>query len=667
MENNESKAKYVGEIAVLLFLEIIMLLFRLVQPIHWPSQVPANWQNLLNEFAFFGIELGLIVVIVAHFIYKISFRDLGLKRFKENIAPLIMNLCFVGICVAAAFVGSQFSKTIQFNGQKVALQIVVNFIAIAFLKELIFRGFLFNEVLKLTGGKGILASFITAACFTLTYIPTVLISLTNVQGMAVLSALVGPFLFGLYLSLLYYYGRNLWICTIIHGVCLTIASFEVDIFITLLAGVYILGLLIYLVYKIITYYRHDEEEEETEEEMAADLQLSKAEAEIEEVDQDAVSEEVEHETVAEDELESSVLVSAEAPIEVSGADQEEVDKEEEQVTEASTSGAEPGEFLRLQADLEKKMQQIEEERQEKAKVIEIPAFKNLKSLSEEETENNPSEDEDLEHMTDLSNTKEELSKVVHLQARKAQLAKADHFNKTLEDTAVLPGLSEEIRRQEILNPLKVSDMEAIVEAEPNFIEHLEKYLGEFEGIYKQVLPTEPPIDMMYFVGEKYNSLVTNGMRAVAMSVPSELSAYKRAELMMFADKSFDLSGEGLQNEQNAWLVKLLTDLAIYPSQTNSYLGCGHTLGNGEDLEPYDESIDYCGALIYSPIGEEEMNLQHYVEKEESICIYNVMPLFKDELKFIEEHSSEAFIQIMCEMGVSQVVKPHRVNMIEEMK
>lgn len=265
MDNKELKIKYVGQIAIVMVLEMIMLLFRLVYPIKWPSQMSISWQNFGNEFIFFGIEFGLIVIIVGHFIFKYSFEALGLTPFKKNIVMLVINLGFIGICVGAAYLGSQFSKVIHFEAMEIILQVVINFIAIAWIRELVFRGFLFNTVLKLTDGKGIVASIITAILFSLTYIPNILLQLSHIQGMMVIGALVGPFLFGFYLCLLYYYGRNLWACTIIHGVCLTIASFEVNLFITLLASIYIVGLLIYLGYIMITYYRQNNGQEILEE------------------------------------------------------------------------------------------------------------------------------------------------------------------------------------------------------------------------------------------------------------------------------------------------------------------------------------------------------------------------------------------------------------------
>lgn len=676
MENNESKARYMGEIVVILCLEIIMILFRLVQPISWSKHVPLIWQGLGNELIYFGIELGLIILIVAHFIFKISFKELGLTRFKESIVSLIGNLCFVGLCVGVSFLTSQFSKVSEFDGISLALQIVVNFMAIAFIRELVFRGFLFQAILKIVNGKGILASVISGILFTMTYVPSILIDLNELNTSVVVGALWVPLALGIYLSLVYYYGRNLWICTIIHGVCLSIASLQTDIFTTLLAGVYSLGLLIYLIYKVVSYYKNNDEDEDTD----LDLQPS--------IEDEAVSEtqnvkemdtQLKLDTMEEIEEQSKVKMSNEV---------EKVFQEKELEEKTDVSKIEmPKEMVVSSKEVEEK--QIIHE----GKIVKVPNFKNrmptpdeklkhnldeeleqtviLPNLAKEIEEAMKSKEQEIEEEQDLGkvaaipNTQEELGKVVNLQARKKKMEQLAKRTKDLDSTVIMPCITEtDLKgRQARFDP---KDVELMMQAEPNFIAHLEKYLGDFEGIYKQIAPTEMPIDILCFSGEKYNAIVTNGMRAMVMSVPPELKEYQQAELMMFVDKSFDLSGEGLQKEENAWLIKLLTDLAIYPKQINSYLGWGHIVGNGKELEPYDTSVAYCGALIYPPMVQEDMAFYRYIEKGRSIFIYNVMPLFKDELRFIQDHSSDQFINLMSEMGVKQTVKPKRINVIKNM-
>lgn len=706
MENTEAKVKYIGEIVAILCLEIIMLLFRMVQPIVWPAKVPLVWQNFGNEFIFAGIEFALIIVIVAHFIFKISFKELGLTRFKESIGALIGNLCFVGLCVGVSFFASQFSKLAEFNSLNIGLQIAVNFVAIAFIRELVFRGFLFQSILKVSNGKGILASILSGILFAMTYIPNILMDLNEVHTSEILSALAIPLVLGIYLGLVYYYGRNLWLCMIIQGVCLSIATLESDIFVNLLAGVYSLGLLIYLIYKIVSYYKRGDEEDE-DKEFDDEMPVSDKEIAIESEQTKEVEEKAKIEDDQKVEIQAKVEPEIDEPIQEVYDSVEAINKIEVQTPKEKPHKVQLEEIIEVSKEEQlKEVEEVEEVKEveekqafheEKSlhenKVVEVPKFKDLEptpteklkhDLQEEldktmimpnlvneieEARNSEEqaieEEEDLGKIAAIPNTQEELGKVVNLQARKEKMAQAAKKVEDLEITVIMPCITEADIKEEKTR-FEPRDTELTIQAEPNFIAHLEKYLGDFEGIYKQIIPTEIPIDILYFSGEKYDAIVTNGMRAMVMSVPPELEDYKQAELMMFIDKSFSLSEGGIQREESAWLISLLTDLALYPKQTNSYLGWGHIVGNGEELEAYDASVAYCGALIYPPMVQEDVTFYRYIEKDRNIFIYNVMPLFKDELRFIQEHSSDQFVNLMSEMGVSQVVKPKRLNVIKNM-
>lgn len=725
MENTEAKVKYVGEIVAILCLEIIMLLFRMVQPIAWPAKVPLVWQNFGNEFIFAGIEFALIIVIVAHFIFKISFKELGLTRFKESMGALIGNLCFVGLCVGVSFFTSQFSKLTEFNGLNIGLQIAVNFVAIAFIRELVFRGFLLQSILKLSNGKGILASILSGVLFAMTYIPNILMDLNEVHTSEILSALAIPLVLGIYLGLVYYYGRNLWLCMIIQGVCLSITTLGSDVFVNLLAGIYGMGLLIYLIYKIVSYYKHGDEEDE-DQELDDEMPVSDEEVAIE----SEQTKEVEEKAKAEDDQEVEIHAKVEPSKEIDESIQKiydsvetinkievqtpnerphevqleeiiEVSKEEQlKEVEKEKTDIPKEQMLKEVTEHSKEVKEVEEKQifhEEKSlyenKVVEVPKFKNLEPTPTEKLKHDLQEEldktmimpnlaneleevmksqeqvieeeEDLGKIAAIPNTREELGKVVNLQARKEKMAQTVKKSEDLEITVIMPCITEADIKEEKTR-FEPKDTELRIQAEPNFIAHLEKHLGDFEGIYRQIIPTEIPIDILYFSGEKYDAIVTNGMRAMVMSVPPELEDYKQAELMMFIDKSFRLSEGGIQREESAWLITLLTDLALYPKQTNAYLGWGHIVGNGEELEAYDASVAYCGALIYPPMVQEDVTFYRYIEKDRNIFIYNVMPLFKDELRFIQEHASDQFVNLMSEMGVNQVVKPTRLNVIKNM-
>ena len=629
MQNIESKSKLVAEIVTVLGIQFIMMVFRLVEPIHWPSLFPGKYTTFLNEFAYLGIEFGLVIVIVAHFIFGRSFKEMGLHKIKENIGTLLLNLLFLGVSIAVAYFMSLFSKNVEIHWIELICQINTNFIAIAFLREVIFRGFLFRSFYELTNGKGILASLITAIFFVLTSIPSILITLNDFTLNALLQGLVIPFAMGVYLSLLYYYTRNLWTGIILHGVFISLLTLEQDFAVCTMEIIYAAILVIYLIVKIVHYYRGDEELDEEDEA----LETPEIEETVTDTDEEAALEEIANETSESKEQVTNKEILSEQII----TNNQKISNVEETIT------------------------------------VSIPHFTKEKEKVAYEPEQIPKD-----MLTALDNLHEELK-----QKAKAPIEEID-FDRTL----IMPALPDDpVKLQELVEAQekeKTPDLMSILSteieedgdieiplelnhAEPNYIAHLEKYLGEFEAIYKQMIPTNPPIDILYFKGEKANALVTNGMRGLPMNVPPELKDYQNIELMMYVDKQFDLSSEGLAQSKNGWLTKLLAEMATYPGVTNSYLGWGHIVGNGDKLEPYDESIKYCGAMVYPSIHETDVNFSRYRENGVNVFLYNVMPLYKEELKFIQEHSSEQFVNLMASMGVNQMILPKRMNVVSHMK
>ncbi len=600
----ESKGKLFGEIFAILSIQFIMLVFRLVEPIQWPSLFPGKYTAFLNEFAYFGIEFGLAIVIVAHFIFGISFKELGMDKIKENIGMLILNGLFLGVSIGMAYFMSLFSKNVEVHWMELLCQVITNFIAIAFLKEVIFRGFLFRSVSYLINGKAILASIITAIFFAGTYIPTILIHLNEITLNVFLQELTIPFVMGIYLGLVYYYTRNLWTVTIFHGTFISLFGLEQDFAICALEIIYAIYLFVYLVIKMVKHYKGDIELQEDDKALAESLEQKEEVPQIVQTNED----------YKENQIEASTGVN------------------------------------------EKAMQtQQENATKEEATVVQIPNFSELKEEKYEEVQKvkEPTKTIDLDSTLVMPAIPDDPTLLQELIEEQAE-----------QTPDLLSVLSTDMEEEEE----KVCLQENVTyEAEPNYIAHLEKYLGQFEAIYKQMIPTNPPIDILYFKGEKANALVTSGMRKLPMNIPSELKDYQNIELMMYVDKHFDLSTEGLRQHENAWLIKLLADMAVYPSMTNSYLGWGHIVGNGMNMEPYDESVKYCGAIVYPSINEVDVNFSRYKENNVNVFIYNVMPLYKEELKFVQEQSGEQFVNLMASMGVSQIITPKRMNVVSRMK
>lgn len=616
-------------------LEILMLLFRIAVPIGATiGGLRGEYQWLISEVIYMVIEGFLIIILVNHLIFKNAYKEMGIISFKENIFSLLSNLCYLGIAAGITYALNYISGgKSAYSVTYIITHVLIFFVSTAFLQEVIYRGCILNDFLKLTGRKAFLSILGATLLFMLIHVPLTMLE-TNFESLFagnISQVAMVSFGIGLYLSLLYYWTNNLWICIIIHGTYSCINVVADGLLQPVFKVVYIFGALIYLLYAGIHYMKgeviEDEEEDDDDLEQVVEESISKL--------------------PATEESEGGLAYQM-----IQGIEELE---EKEAETETSSKTTKLDEKASFSEDLNK--------------TAIIPMEEQNKDLSEAA-------------IMSLAHQKEDLSKTTRFPIEKIE---QESSQVDLNQTAIINLKDlEATEEQEDLSKtaiIKVADLEAadsnskpakkVVDSkegvvtkfkeEPSYMNHLERSLGEFESIYKQITPTDPPIDILSFQGEKFNALVTNGMRYLPMNVPEYLKGNAYAELVMFIDKSFDISDEGFLKEENSWLLQSLRDLAMYPRLTNSYLGWGHAVGNGEERTPYYSGSDLCGMLIYPPVVQEDMKFYTFKEGEKTTYIYNVMPLYTEEIDFILKHSGDAYFDRIRELGISQVIKKNRPN------
>ena len=196
------------------------------------------------------------------------------------------------------------------------------------------------------------------------------------------------------------------------------------------------------------------------------------------------------------------------------------------------------------------------------------------------------------------------------------------------------------------------------------------FLGGATGLYCGYLdfiawdlPAVLTAAQAFFEGRDlpYYTLVTMGMGAHRMNVPEELAEYKleRAELAIALPPDWKLDEESLKDERWYWPIGLLKVLARLPISGDTWLGFGHTM---DKQSPFAENTTLCGALLVGPQdvvwnGGEVCTLPSC----EEVNFYQVIPLYRNELKYKLEHDADALLEKMA--GISFVVNPTRQNAI----
>lgn len=145
--------------------------------------------------------------------------------------------------------------------------------------------------------------------------------------------------------------------------------------------------------------------------------------------------------------------------------------------------------------------------------------------------------------------------------------------------------------------------------------HIEKYIGIFDQVLHEIYSPDIHLDIAVIEPSQdkpYYSLVTMGLGAHCMNVPKELNEYEleRCELIIDLPSLWDINNN---EEKWYWLIRFLKIIARVPIEPNTWIGYGHTFGDGDY---FDESVKFTSIEL---IKELEENLRLSSGKKINFC------------------------------------------------
>lgn len=206
-----------------------------------------------------------------------------------------------------------------------------------------------------------------------------------------------------------------------------------------------------------------------------------------------------------------------------------------------------------------------------------------------------------------------------------------------------------------------------------FETHLTQFLGDHftllsektsRAIHLDVYVFEPSPDVPHV------TLVTAGMSDLPMPIPGT-DARLRMELMLGLPRGWpglDPPGSSalaaLALEENFWPLRLLKDVARYPSSFDASLSWGHMVdvsAGGLDRGP----APFSGAVIGPPLGY-PAELMRAPTPRGDVQLLAVMPVTAAEVAFTASLPSggEALVDRMLEAGADAVIAPGRASVVQ---
>lgn len=195
--------------------------------------------------------------------------------------------------------------------------------------------------------------------------------------------------------------------------------------------------------------------------------------------------------------------------------------------------------------------------------------------------------------------------------------------------------------------------------------HLEAHAGPVERSYGEIVPGDPPIDVLFAAPDAaraHRTLATRGMSARPMTAPRGREDRRFAELTLSVGPEWPVGQEAFEDEAAFWPVRLLRRLARIPHEAGGWLWLGHTASNGDPPEPWGPGTALAGAVL-APPRRAGPGFRTAAQGERRLAMLAVVPAHDDELGFALRWGGPALIALLRAHGVDELLDPVRPSVV----
>ncbi|MBD1431581.1 suppressor of fused domain protein [Sphingobacterium sp. DN00404] len=203
----------------------------------------------------------------------------------------------------------------------------------------------------------------------------------------------------------------------------------------------------------------------------------------------------------------------------------------------------------------------------------------------------------------------------------------------------------------------------------NSVEIIDSHLGEFftdedDIVVFHEIESELIHRDIYFIkaanDRPYHILLSCGMSALPMRIPSDVESSEFAEVMILLPKQWNLNDESFSDERNYWPIRLMKELMMLPHTNNTWLGFGHTYSHEEE-EEFAQGVGFNAVMLVSSMELSDDFTQINIENNKVIDIYTLIPLYKEELEFKKKNGANKLLEKLGQFGIEEIVEVGRKN------
>ena len=190
--------------------------------------------------------------------------------------------------------------------------------------------------------------------------------------------------------------------------------------------------------------------------------------------------------------------------------------------------------------------------------------------------------------------------------------------------------------------------------------HLAKHVGPMHSVFHEIISDLVHLDVLWLQAtpeRPYQMIVTSGMGDLPMTVPEGCEEFRHAELFMVLPPDWKI---GEDDEQHYWPIRWLKQIGRLPHQYQTWIGHGHTIPNSDPPEPIADT-KFVGVMATAnyPLPEEFFQLG--TKDGATICFYQLIPLYAEEMDLKLEKGSEEIESRFGKQNIDFVLDPRRPN------
>lgn len=217
------------------------------------------------------------------------------------------------------------------------------------------------------------------------------------------------------------------------------------------------------------------------------------------------------------------------------------------------------------------------------------------------------------------------------------------------------------------NPIQSSEISISSVARQEVIAHIEKYFGKINNFLHDDSCSEYPLDIAVIAPRKehnYYTLITVNMSNHEVLESDDIDGNTcHQELLINLPPDWKLGLSDWTEEKWCWPIRLITSLARQCIRHRTCISWGKTMELGGD-NTFSEGTKLCAIVLLSPSIFGDKSSTCKTQGAGSVEFYQVIPLYREELQFIQDKDIDEFFEI-CPVDALETINPLRLNVVTD--